>query len=224
MDGQDTRQAAVRRRLHRPDEPHPLDLSGRQQPRLAEHDLRPDPGGIRGPGARPDRRRRGSAPARDDLRHAQREGSPLRDRERVRGEGRAAAAGNLGDDHRPQRPHAVGPDGRCLLRLHQPCAPVCGRHELRTRCDRDVPAHRGARAARRTIPDCLSQRRSTQRVRRIRSTGRRDRHAAARLRRQWLRQHRRRLLRHHAGPYPRGGPRRSRDDAASPDWPAPFKG
>ena len=45
-----------------------------------------------------------------------------RDRERLRGEGRPPAADDLGDDHRQERPHALGPDARRVLHLDPPRA------------------------------------------------------------------------------------------------------
>jgi len=66
--------------------------------------------GVQGAGTRPHRRRVRPAPARDDRRHAERQGGHRRDRRGLRGTKRAAAAHDLGDDHRPQRPDAVGAD------------------------------------------------------------------------------------------------------------------
>ena len=92
------------------------------------------------------RRRRRHPPARDDLRHAQRQGRARRHRERVRGTGRPAAADDLRDDHRPQRPHAVGPDARRVLRVDPARAAVQRRHQLRARRPRDAAVPRRARA------------------------------------------------------------------------------
>ena len=66
--------AAVRRRLDGADQPHAVDLAGRQQPGVPQHDVRRAARGVQGAGARADRRRLRSAAARDDRRHAQREG------------------------------------------------------------------------------------------------------------------------------------------------------
>ena len=74
-------------------------------------------GGLRRAGARPPRRRRRPAAGRDHLRHAQRARRALVAIEEVFEEtGRAAAGHDLGDHHRQQRPHALGSDGRGVLR------------------------------------------------------------------------------------------------------------
>jgi 5-methyltetrahydrofolate--homocysteine methyltransferase len=75
-------------------------------------------------GARPDRRRRRRAPARDHCRHAERQGRPGRYRRGLCHARRAGAGDDLGDHHGPQRPHAVGPDARRLLRLGRTRAAV----------------------------------------------------------------------------------------------------
>ena len=68
-----------------PDQPHRLDLAGRDQSRLPHHHLRPAARGLWRAGARADRRRRRSAADRDHLRHAQRQGGDLRHRGSLRG-------------------------------------------------------------------------------------------------------------------------------------------
>ena len=72
----------------------------------------------------PDRRRLRSPAARDDLRHAQRQGGARRASRRCSRPGAAPAADDLGHDHRPQRPHAVGPDDRRVLGLGRARAAV----------------------------------------------------------------------------------------------------
>ena len=87
VDGEDAGAAALRRRLDGADEPDAVDLSRRQRSGVPRHDLRSGARGLRGTGARPDRRRRRPAAARDDLRHAQRQGgrsSPSRTSSRRR--------------------------------------------------------------------------------------------------------------------------------------------
>ena len=85
-------------------------------------------------GARPDRRRRRPAAARDDLRHAEREGrASSRSRRSSTRRGVAPAGDDLGHDHRPQRPHAVGPDDRRVLDVDRARAAVQRRHQLRAR-------------------------------------------------------------------------------------------
>ena len=70
----------LRRRRARADQPHALDLAGRQQSGLPRRHLRRAARRLRRAGARADRRRRRHHPDRDDLRHAQRQGGDLRDR------------------------------------------------------------------------------------------------------------------------------------------------
>ncbi len=111
---------------------------------------------------------------------------------------RPPAADDFGHDHRSQRPHAVGPDARRVLRLDGARAAVQRRPELRARRARDSAVPRRARAHRHLLRQLLSQRRPAQRVRPVRRAARRDRAPAARVRRQRLRQHHRRLLRHDA--------------------------
>ena len=69
----------------------------------------------------------------------------------VRGARRRAAADDLGDDHRPQRPHAVGPDARRVLRVDPPRAAVQRRPQLRARraarCGRTSPSSRASPSA-----------------------------------------------------------------------------
>ena len=58
VDREDARQAALRRRLDRADQPHAVDLAGRQQPGVPRDHVRRAEGRVRGSGARADRRRR----------------------------------------------------------------------------------------------------------------------------------------------------------------------
>ena len=64
---------------------------------------------------RPDRRRRGHHPDRDDLRHAQRQGGDFRVRGGLRRARPAAADHDLRHDHRPLGAHAVRPDADRVL-------------------------------------------------------------------------------------------------------------
>ena len=73
--------------------------------------------------------------------------------------GRPAAADDLGDHHRPQRPHAVGPDARRVLPLDPPREAVQRRHQLRARRPRHAPVHRGAGAPGRVLRQQLPERR-----------------------------------------------------------------
>ena len=79
-----------------------------------------------------------------------------------------------------------------------------GRTELRARRQAASALHRGALAHRRHLRVRLPERGVAERVRRIRRNLVRDRGDAARLRRERLRQHGGRMLRHHAGAYSRG--------------------
>ncbi len=77
--------------------------------------------------------------------------------------------------------------------------------ELRARRGADAPVHRGNRARRRHVRVVLSERRAAEPDvgHRLRRDARADVAAAGGLRAQRLRQHRRRLLRHHARAHPR---------------------
>ena len=133
-----------------------------------------------------------------------------RDRERVRGEGRPAAADDLGHDHRPKRPHAVGPDARRVLRLDPSRAAVQRRHQLRPRRARHAPVHRRARAHRRMLRHQLPERRSAQRLRRVRRAARRKPpRCSSDFATSGFVNIARRLLRHDAGAHRRGRDRRS---------------
>ena len=129
--------------------------------------------------------------------------------------GTDAAADDLGDDHRSQRPDAVGPDARRLLHLDRARPAVQRRHQLRARRPRDAALHGRARPHRRQLRDLLPQRRAAQRLRRVRPAGRGNRGAAGRVRRERLPEHRRRLLRHHPGAHRGHRPRRRRHRAAA---------
>ena len=101
--------------------------------------------GVPRSGARADRRRLRRAARRDHRRHAERQGGAGRHRRGVRRARRAPAGDDLGHDHRPQRPHAVGPDARRLLRLDRARAARSRRPQLRARRARDaaVPGRAG---------------------------------------------------------------------------------
>ena len=130
--------APFRRRLDGPDEPDAFHLAEGRRSGLSGDDVRRGASGLRRSSPRPDRRRRRPPPARDHLRHAQRQGGHRRDRERVRGEGRAPAGLHFGDGDRSQRAHALGPDARCLLRIDPSRASARARHQLRAWRARDA--------------------------------------------------------------------------------------
>ena len=120
------------------------------------------------------RRRRRPAAARDDLRHAQRQGGDRRDRERVRGEGRAAAGDDLGHDHRRS--------GRTLSGQTLDAFYTSIRHarpfSVGLNCAlgaRDMRPYLAELArARRVLRQLLPERRPAERVRRVRRAARRD--------------------------------------------------
>ena len=153
-------------------------------------------------GARRGRRR--PAAARDGLRHAQREG---RDRGGAR-DGPAAAALDLGDDRRPLRPHALGPDDRGVLGLGRARRPADRRRQLLARRARDALVRRRPRARRAVPGQRAPERRAAECVRRLRRDARGDEHAARRVRAGRAAERRRELLR--LRPRPHGGDRRCR--------------
>ena len=116
-----------------PDQPHRLDLAGRQRPRGPQRHLRGAaaalPRGGRGPG----RGRRRPPAGRDGLRHPQRQGRDLRDRGGVRGPRPADPGRDLRDDRRRLGPDAVGADAGGVLDEHPARGPAARRPQLRAR-------------------------------------------------------------------------------------------
>ena len=100
LDGANTRQAALRRRLGRSAQRHALPLSQGRGRRLPRRDVRPCADCVRGADPRIARRRRRPPTDRDDLRHAQREGG---DRRRARGCARAPTLALVHGDRRSGR-------------------------------------------------------------------------------------------------------------------------
>ena len=98
----EARRRPLRRRLGRAAERHALAQPEGRRPVVPHAHLRRGQGRLRRADARARRGRRRPAPARDDLRHAEREGG---DRRGARGRARAAAL-DLGHDRRPVGPHA----------------------------------------------------------------------------------------------------------------------
>ena len=121
--------------------------------------------------------------------------------------GHRRARDDLGHHHRQIRPAAVGPVAGGVLEFGAARPPHHHRLQLRARRRGSARPYRRHRPRRRYAGVRLSQRRPAQRIRPVRRKpgihGRADR----RIRRFRPRQHRRRLLRHHAGPY-RGDRRR----------------
>ena len=208
------RQATLRHRRHRPDQPHRLDLARRFQSELSRGHLRRTARRLHRTGARPARRRRRCAADRDHLRHAQRQGRDLRHRRRARCARHRSAGDDLRHHHRPLRPAAVGPDAGSVLECDRACGAAVGRLQLRARRQADARPYRRARPRRRHADLRLSQCRPAQRIRPLRRRPRRHGGADRRIRRRRPHQYRRRLLRHHARSHPRHRPRRRRQDAA----------
>ena len=181
-------------------------------PTLPRGHLRRAARGLCRAGARPDRRRRAICcwSRRSSTRSTPRPRCSRID-EVFDEQGRPAAADDLGDDHRPQRPHAVGPDDRRVLDVDRPRRPVRRRPQLRARRARHAAVPRGARRASPTtyvscypnagLPNAFGEYDE--------QAGRDRRRCVRRVRRQRPRQHRRRLLRHDARSHPRRSPRRS---------------
>ena len=82
---------------------------------------------------------------------------------------------DLGHHHRPQRPHAVGPDGRGVLDLDRARAAARRRHQLRARRARDAAVRGGAGGADAVVRELLPERRPAERVRRLRRDAADDR-------------------------------------------------
>jgi 5-methyltetrahydrofolate--homocysteine methyltransferase len=116
---------------------------------------------------------------------------------------RAAAGDGLGDDHRPQRADPFGADAGGLRDLRFARRVVQRGDQLRPGTGHDAALRRGAFAVDAAADELLSQRRTAQRVRRLRRDARGDGPGAGRDGRLRLAEHRRRLLRHDAGPHPR---------------------
>ena len=164
------RQAALRRRRARPDQPHRLDLARRQQPRLPHRHLRRP---ARSPMAS---RSRGLIDGGADLILIETIFDTLNAKaaifacEEVFAETRRRPAGDdLRHDHRPLRPHAVRPDADGLLALGPPRPALHHRPQLRARRRRRCAPHLAEISRRRRhLHLRLSERRPAQRVRRVR--------------------------------------------------------
>ena len=196
--GERRRPPPLRRRRARADQPHRLDLAGREQSRLPRHHLRPVARGLWRADQGPDRRRRRSAADRDHLRHAQRQGGDLRHRRSLRRARHRRAGDDLRHHHRPLRPPAVGADAGGVLEFGAPRQSGHHRPQLRARRARDARPYRRDRPRRRYFRLRLSECRAAQRIRLLRREPGIHGRAARRIRRGRPGQRRRRLLRHHA--------------------------
>ena len=159
-------------------------------------------------------RRRRSAAGRDHLRHAQRQGGAVCDRRDHGGARHRRARDDLRHHHRQIRPAVVGATARGVLEFGAARPARHHRLQLRARRRGSARPHRRHRPRRRYAGVRLSERRPAQRIRPVRREpgihGAPDR----RIRQRRPRQHRRRLLRHHAGPYRRDRRRRRAAQAA----------
>ncbi|MGY4448101.1 hypothetical protein ACVWZR_002761 [Bradyrhizobium sp. i1.3.1] len=142
-----------------------------------------------------------SAAGRDHLRHAERQGGALCDRGNHRRARHRRARDGVGHHHRQIGPPAVGPDAGSVLEFGAARKTRHHRLQLRARCGRSARPHRRHRPRRRHLGVCLSERRPAQRIRSVRRDPGVHGAPGRRIRARWPRQHRRRLLRHHAGPY-----------------------
>ena len=226
--GRDARSAALRRRVAGPHHPHRLDLARRQRPGRAQRVVRPARRGLPRGSLRPGRRWRRHPAHRDHLRHPQRQGRDLRRRDAVRGARPSLARHRLRHHHRRQRADPVGSGHRGVLELHPPRPPARGRAQLRARRRGDPALRRRALPHRRLLRLLPPQRRSAQRVRRVRRDPGAHGLGRRRVRHRRPGQHRRRLLRHdrraHRGHRRRGrrrDPSRARRARArhAPLWP-----
>ena len=104
-------QAALRRRLGRAAQRHALALAARRRRGVPRGHVRPGARRVRGTDARAARGRRGPPPDRDRLRHAERKAAIAAALEAAP----EIAALALVHGRRPQRPHALGADGRGVL-------------------------------------------------------------------------------------------------------------
>ncbi len=159
------RQAPLRRRRDRPDQPHRVDLARRVQSRLPRRHLRRPAQRLWRADQGPARRRRRSAAGRDHLRHAQRQGRALRHRRDLRGTPHRRARDDLRHHHRQVRPAVVGAAPRGILEFGAPRQTHHHRIQLRARRRGSARAHRRHRPRRRHPGLRLPERRIAQRVR-----------------------------------------------------------
>ena len=159
----------------RADQHDAVDVAARRGPRLPVDHLRRPRRRLRGTDRRVDRGRRRPPADRDDLRHAERQGGHRGGTSRARPRRHAAAAHDLGHDHRPFRSHVVGPDSGGVLAVDPPRPTAHGRPELRARRRGDAAPHRGDLGRRRHVAVRVPERRTPERTRRLRRRPRDDR-------------------------------------------------
>ena len=161
-------EAPLRRRRPRPDDADRVDLAGRQRPRSPQRLLRP--AGRRLPRRRQRPGRRWCRPPhrRDDLRFAELQGGGVRPRDAVRGTRAPLAGDHLGHHHRCVRADVVRSGHRSVLERDQARQADRGRPQLRAWRAGDEALHRRGGADRGHLRLLLSERRSAQRIRRVR--------------------------------------------------------
>ena len=124
--------------------------------------------GLRGPGARPDRRRRRYPAPRDDLRHAERKGGDRGHREVFEETGvRLPLMISVTITDRSGRTLSGQTVDAFYVSIRHAQA-VLRRHQLRARRARHAPVPRGAGAHRRMLHQLLPERRPAERLRRVR--------------------------------------------------------
>ena len=212
-------QAALRRRRARPDQPDGVHLARRQRPRRPQRHLRRAGRGLPGAGQRPGRRRRRRAARRDDLRHAQRQGGDLRAGDAVRGARPPLAGDDLRHDHRRLRAHAVRPGHRGVLALRAAREAAAGRASTaRSAPRRCGPTSPSSSRIADTFVSCYPNAGLPNAFGEYDESPEETAAVLGGVRRQRLRQPRRRLLRHDAGAHRRD--RRGRARARRPRTPA----
>ena len=145
----------------------------------------------------------GAAADRDDLRHAERESRAVRHRGDFRRTRKTDSGDGLRNHHRRQRTDAVRANDRGFLRFDRPCESFFGRTELRLRRRTDAALHRTAGGGRRVRRIVAPERRTAERLRRLRRNARNDGGNDRNLPGQRPAEHRRRMLRHDAGTHRR---------------------
>lgn len=117
--------------------------------------------------------------------------------------GRRIPGDGLRNHHRRQRTDAVRANDRGFLRFDRPCESFFGRTELRLRRRTDAALHRTAGGGRRVRRIVAPERRTAERLRRLRRNARNDGGNDRNLPGQRPAEHRRRMLRHDAGTHRR---------------------
>ena len=158
----ESRTTPVCGRLHRPHQPHGVDVAGRGRSGLQGRLVRRSRRSLSRTDRRPDRSRRRYPSAGDHVRHAQLEGLPVRHRGLFLPPSGSAADNGLGNHHRSKRTHVVGANTGGFLDIDQPRRVVQRGDQLRAG-RRDYASARGRTVEVVLAADELSpQRRVTQ--------------------------------------------------------------